>query len=98
MFHSAGDSQTRLIGLIFRKDSHQHQKETFLSCAESLRIIHFPYPNERIPSFLKNKQVTFVLTKHTLTFLVCVHEHKYKHKHKFYVHISNTYAYVCVCM
>lgn len=71
-------------------------RKKLFSCAESLRIIHFPYPNELIPSFLKNKQVPCVLTKHTLTFLVCVHEHKYKHRHKFCVHISNMYAYVYV--
>lgn len=106
MFPCAGYSQTSLIGLIFRKDSHQHQIETFLSCAECLKIIHFPYPNILIPfSFLMNKQVPCVFTKHTLTFLFRVCEHKYKHKHKFYVYISvyvlmyvYVYTYVCVCM
>lgn len=73
LFHCAGYSLTSPIGLIFRKDSHQHQIETFSSCAECLRIIHFPYPNILIPSSsLMNKQVPCVFTKHTLIFLSCV--------------------------
>lgn len=75
VFHCAGYSQNSVIGLTFRADSHQHQHqiETFLFCAGCLRIIHFPYPNILIPSFLLvNKQMSSVFAKHPLTFLFSV--------------------------
>lgn len=71
--HCAGYSQTSLTWLIFRKDSHQHQIETFFSCAECLGIIHFPYPNILIPSpFFVNKQAQVFTKQHWPFSCVCV--------------------------
>lgn len=103
VFHCAGYSQNSMIGLTFRADSHQHQHqiETFLSCAGCLRIIHFPYPNILIPSsFLVSKQMSSVFAKHTLTFLFCEWMNtniSINTSFKYIYVYCLQYLYVCVC-